>query len=109
MEDEMAVRRDRTGRWRYRTVVRLPDGKRVRISGCPTINNKQEADREERAHIERVLHPPARKEVPTFGEWFQGRYWREWVIARKNKPATVENKQSQFKHHIEPVFGAVPI
>ena len=33
-----------------------------------------------------------RKEIPTFKEWFKGRYWQEWVVGRRNKPSTVEGK-----------------
>ena len=46
-----------------------------------------------------------KKEVPTFAEWWHGRYWTEWVIGRKNKPSMVEHKRSIYEHHLEPVFG----
>jgi len=46
-----------------------------------------------------------RKEVPTFKVWFNGRYWTEWVIGRRNKPGTVEAKLCVFEQHLEPVFG----
>jgi integrase len=100
----MAVQRDENGRWRYRKWVRLPDGSRMRISGCPSINTRAEAEREERDHIGRVISPPPtrpeEKEVPLFGDWFNGRFWREWVVARKNKPAEVENKLCVYKNHL---------
>jgi integrase len=77
------------------------------------MNTKAEAEAEERAHIERVRNPPPpapeKREVPTFAEWFNGRYWREWVISRKNKPSTVEGKRSVYEHHLEPAFGRMPI
>ncbi len=43
--------------------------------------------------------------VPTFSEWFNGRFWREWVVGRKNKPSECESKRSIFAHHLEPAFG----
>jgi hypothetical protein len=30
-----------------------------------------------------VPAPPEKEEVPTFGDWFNGRFWREWVVAQK--------------------------
>jgi integrase len=47
--------------------------------------------------------------VPTFAEWFNGRFWIEWVIARRNKPSEVEAKKSIFKVHLEGEFGSVPL
>ncbi len=98
------------GRWRYREVVRLPDGTRERISGTAPkhVNTKVAAQQAMREHVERILHPertPKRKEIPTFDDWFTGRFWREWVIARKNKPTEVRSKETIYKVHIKPVFG----
>jgi hypothetical protein len=44
--------------------------------------------------------------VPTFAEWFEGRFWREWVIGRRNKPTEVKSKQYIFDRHLKPAFGA---
>jgi integrase len=106
----MPVRRTSDGRWRYRHVVHYPDGTRERISGsAPThINTKMAAEEAMREHIERCLHPertPSRKEYPTFKEWFDGRFWTEWVVSRKNKPSEVESKKSIMKIHLKPEFG----
>ena len=110
----MSARRDkRTGRWRYRKQVTLPDGSRKRIGGTPTKNTKKAAEEAERAHIarefdrfykEQVL-PSAGKEVPTYKEWFEGRFWREWVIGRRNKPTEQRSKRSIFRTHLEGRFG----
>jgi hypothetical protein len=48
---------------------------------------------------------PSRKEYPTFKEWFDGRFWTEWVVSRKNKPSEVGSKKSIMKIHLEPAFG----
>ncbi|HLL24953.1 MAG TPA: hypothetical protein VK427_22620 [Kofleriaceae bacterium] len=47
-----------------------------------------------------------KKELPTFTEWFNGRFWTEHVIAQDNKPSEVESKQSIMKIHLEPMFGS---
>jgi hypothetical protein len=63
-------------------------------------------------HIERVMHPervPTRKETPTFSEWFRGRFWKEWVVGRMNKPTEVRSKNIIFECHLEPRFGKMPL
>src|SRR3954468_19266317 len=103
----MPVRRrmDRGGWSVYRTMVKLPDGKKVRISGKPAINTKQAAVDAEREHIERELakirNPATAKEVPTFATWFKGRFWDEWVVGRKNKPSEVESKDGIYNFHLK--------
>jgi integrase len=47
--------------------------------------------------------------VPLFSEWFNGRFWEEWVIARKNKPSEVEAKRAIFNFHLRPAFGDVQL
>jgi len=106
----MPVRRESDGRWRYREMVRRPDGTRERISGCAPkhINTKTAAQQALLDHIERVLHPervPQSREVPTFAEWFKGRFWREWVIGRRNKPTEVKSKDFIYEGHLKPAFG----
>jgi integrase len=113
----MAVKRGKDGRWRFRVVVRdimLADGTHPRISGTPTENTKEAAramEREEvRLAIEAHRNPPAaRKEFPTFDEWFNGRFWREWVVGKKNKPSEVESKLSIYKLHLKEALGRLPL
>ncbi len=102
----MPVRRNQRGRWIYRTIVKLPNGGKVRVFGTPTINTQDQARKAERAHVERVLNPSAEpKEVPTYEEWFNDRFWREWVIGNQNKPSEVEAKRSIYDTHLGPAFG----
>jgi hypothetical protein len=73
----MSVARTPDGRWRYRVVVDLPSGKRIRISGCAPRhnNNKVAAQQAEKDHVLRVIAedeaaskaPP--REVPTVEEF----------------------------------------
>ncbi len=107
----MPVRRDKTGRWRYREVIELPDGSRDRINGsAPKHNNTKAAAQQalldhlhRRRNPERAPQP--RKEVPTFHEWFTGRFWQEWVVARKNKPTEIRSKEIIYRIHIKPALG----
>jgi integrase len=110
----MPIRRTNDGRWRYRHTVHYRDGTRERISGsAPThINTKAAAEQAMHDHIERCLHPervPSRKGGPTFNEWFHGRFWNEWVIGRKNKPSEQYEKETIYRCHLGPRFGAMPI
>jgi integrase len=106
----MPVRRNQRGQWVYRKVVKLWDGRRVRVFGTPQINTKLAAEKAEREHVERVLNPPPeRPEVPTYEEWFNGRFWREWVIGNQNKPSEVEAKKSIYDCHLGPAFGEMTL
>ena len=101
-----AYRDRRSGVWRYRKRIRLPDGSRPRIEGTPSLNTKLAAEKAERAHIERALrgepiNPP--KEVPTFAEFaetFMATYARS-----NNKPSEYEGKRSILTRHLLPAFG----
>ena len=104
----MPIRRTNDGRWRYRHVVQKPDGTRERINGsAPThLNTKVAAERAMLDHIERVLHPervPTRKETPTFADWFDGRFWTEWVIGRRNKPSEMRARATMRGHADSPI------
>lgn len=104
----MPSRQDETGRWRFRKMVDLPDGTRTRISGSApkNQNTKRACERAERLRIQEVMKPyEEEKEVPTFTEWFEGRFWREWVIARRNKPSERESKECSFRVHLKEAFG----
>jgi integrase len=70
------------------------------------VDNKRGAEEYERKLRQQLLDGTyQREEVPTFREWFNGRFWTEWVIGRKNKPSEVESKRSIFKHHLDRAFG----
>lgn len=109
LEESMAVRRDEEGRWRYRKVVKLPDGRKVRISGTPTLNTKVEAERAECDHVHRTLYPPPtpaqEKEVPTF-ETFVDEHWMPTYPASVgNRPSTVRGKEMELRVHLKPALG----
>jgi integrase len=106
--------------WRYRKVVRIGD-ERVRISGTPDVNTKLHAERAEREHIERVIstatiarHAPEslveKPPVPTFTEFFEGRYWTEYAIGEKeNREGTRNEKRAIFERHLKPALGDMPM
>lgn len=43
--------------------------------------------------------------MPTFEEWFLGRYMKEWCEGQQNKPGTVSEKKSIFEHHLRGLLG----
>jgi hypothetical protein len=92
-------------------VARRTDG---RISGTAPKNDntKGAAQAAMLAHIERTLHPdgvPRKEELPTFHEWFNGRFWREWVVGRKNKPTEQRSKKIIYECHLKDFFGSLPL
>ena len=117
----MPVRRDpRTGGWFFRTNVKTPDGKKLRLYGTPGVPGpyhdlaatKVGAQEAEQRAIRQALAPavaepppPTKQEVPTFDEWFTGRFWREWVVGRRNKPTEVKSKEFIYEGHLKPAFG----
>lgn len=107
----MAVSRDkRNGNWRYRKVVELPDGRKVRIFGTPAINTKQAAEAAERADILRTLDPRVeRKEVPRFRTFVEERWWPTYPAAAGNRATTKYEKEIHLRLHLLPVLGQVPL
>jgi len=110
----MPVRRSSDKRWRYREYVQIADGTTVRISGsAPKHDNTRTATQKALLeHVERVLYPgrgPQPKEVPTYEEWFHGRFWSEWVVGRKNKPTEQRSKKIIYDCHLKDAFGSLPL
>jgi len=107
----MSVRQDPDGRWRFRARLILPDGTHVRISGsAPSYDNTEAAAKraEAEAICAKVRETPEerqKKEVPTYAEWFNGRFWKEWVIAERNKPSERRSKEIIFRVHLNPDIG----
>src|SRR5437016_3501632 len=65
----------------------------------------------ERAPVERAFkgedEPTEIEAMPTFEEWFNGRFWREWVVGRKNKPSEAAAKKNVFDNHLQKPFGTL--
>jgi integrase len=117
----MPVRRDpRTGGWFFRTTVKTPDGKKQRLFGTPGVPGpyqdlaatkigaqeaEQRAIKSAFAGATVAATPTVKEEVPTFDEWFNGRFWLEWVVGRKNKPTEVRNKQGIYRLHLKDALG----
>ncbi len=107
----MAVYGDERGKkliWRYRKTITLPDGSKMRIAGKPNINTKVAAEKAEREHIQRLQSPapPPKKEVPTLDEF--SKTFLEQARAR-NKPSSVESKESTLRIHLSPIFGSMKL
>jgi len=97
-----AYRDKRTGAWRYRKWVKLPNGQRHRICGTPATNTKVAAESAERQHIDRVMNPERyaaqsasavsdEEEVPTVKE-FAPKFEAEYLP--RSKPTERRSKKS---------------
>lgn len=106
----------RTGYYFFRKWVKLPSGERRRLYGSvddvgQPFKKKSEADAAEERAIQ-ALRNPARGPVPTFAEWFNGRFWQEWVLGGPkgaNSPSEQEAKRSIYRVHLADFFGALPL
>lgn len=98
------------GKWRFRVVVKLPDGTKRRISGTPQVNTKGAAKAMERQEIEKLLNPNyvapviVKKLAPTFLEF--AKVFMEQGTAN-NKTSEQINKESVLRTNLVPWFGAV--
>lgn len=112
----MSARRDdrsKSGHWYYRKLIRLADGRRVRIFGVPTTvglpDSREGAEQAERDHIARVLKtgevtqtPPPPKEVLKLRDFVET--YVE-VSRLHNKPSSVDAKETTLRLHIVPALG----
>ena len=107
----MAVgKRKSTGKYFYRVVVKLPDGTKKRLTEGG-FAKAAEAKAAEHEAVEKAKAPKL-GEVPTFGQWFNGRFWTEWVIGGprgRNKPTEQESKRSIFNFHLKDFFGGIAL
>lgn len=108
-----AYRDKRTGRWRYRKWVTLPNGTRDRITGTPATDTKKAAEDAERKHVERAMTPgrvvPVSKpqqEVPTIRD-FSSRFMLEYLP--RQKPTERKSKERILDGQLLPFFGHLRI
>jgi len=78
---------------------------RIRVVSQHTARRKAEAEEREIRNSLAAGTYNNRKEVPTFKEWFDGRFWSEWVVAQRNKPSEKESKLGIYRNHLGPVLG----
>jgi integrase len=84
------------------------DELKPRVRRTSPVNTQRGAEQYERQVRQQLLDgtfEQPRKEVPTFTEWFEGRFWEEWVIGERNKPSEQESKKSVFKCHLKDRLG----
>lgn len=109
----MSVYKDGS-QWRYRRLVTLPNGSTERISGTPAINTKIEAEKAERAHIERTLDPSKAapkvepKRAPGFSQ-FASEWLAVYPASAGNKPSMIESRSYHIRFHLVPYFGSRPL
>jgi len=94
-------------------MIRLPDGRKVDISGTPPINTKAAAEAAERALIEETLNPrpkpkpePTREEVPRLKD-FRDRFLA--MPTKYGKPSGIETRKTIMDLHLIPFFGEMQL
>ena len=99
-------RKDQWGdTWRYRKWVTLPDGTRTRIAGTPDINTKKAAEEAERAHVERLLNPPAPKVERRLMSDVFDRFLEEHTTEAENRASEKAAKRGAIERHLRPALG----
>jgi integrase len=93
--------------WRYRKLVILPDGRRERVTGTPSINTKAAAVAAEKAHVARVLDPKKAASDLTFAAYWSSR----WLPAfgKKGAASTIETRNNVFETHLKAAIGSVQL
>ena len=99
--------------WRYRTIVTMPDGSKVRISGTPNVNTKVQAVEVERDHILRTRNPPPEeKKAPPKVKTF-ATYSKEWLktypLAADNRPSVRRGKETIVRIYLAPALDALAL
>src|SRR4051794_4917858 len=84
------------------------EGERYRRKS-PVDNKRGAEEYERKVRMDIQAGTFEREDVPTFDVWFNGRFWDEWVIGRKNKPSERHAKKSIFAYHLKKRFGAMPL
>jgi integrase len=112
-----ARRDDRNDHWYFRSVVRLPDGRRQRIFGLPSRwglpDTKAGALEAQRLEIQRVLATgevkptpapePPKKEIPTLSQ-FAPLFLEISSVA--NKPSALASNELVLRRHLLPRLGS---
>jgi integrase len=102
----MAARKDTEKGWVVDFVYQHPDGRKERVRKTSPVQNRPGAEQYERQIRQAILEGRyGREEVPTFEEWFHGRFWTEWVIGHRNKPSEQDNKKRYFRLYLRDAFG----
>jgi len=94
--------------WEINIDRRGLDGVAKPVRKKAKIQTRRGAEREEREIRQAIAegtYDQVREEAPTFEDWFNGRFWTEWVIGERNKPAEQESKRSIYKCHLKDRFG----
>jgi hypothetical protein len=102
-----AYRDLRNGTWRYRKLIRLPDGSSTRIEGTPNVNTKDAAEKAERDRIDReeeAIRNPKKEVAPIFAK-FAEKFMTTYAKTN-NKISEQTAKRSILTHHLLPALGA---
>ena len=115
MSVRRATRRDpKTGAareyWIVDVVFEHADGRRERVRKVPPVQTRRGAEEYERQLRAELLHPsPIAKEVPTFRQFVEERWWPTYPHAAGNRPSTIGEKASHLRLYLKPTLGHVPL
>lgn len=99
------IRKIRSGRYQWRTVVTLRDGTKTRANGIETtVQAAVKAREQARVDAQRQSYTP--NATPTLGAYFN-----QWLSDREPYYSWSYNRgqRSLFEHHIKPALGARPL
>jgi integrase len=116
----MAVRREKRRdpksgateeRWLVDILYRHPDGRRERIRKVSPVSTRRGAEEYERQLRHSLLDGTfgQKKEVPSFEEFVDDRWWPVYPASAGNRPNTVREKEIHLRVHLKPAIGKVPL
>jgi len=102
----MSVRQQR-GKWLVDIVFEHADGRHERVRKVSPVNTKRGAEEYERQVRARLLEPRLhnQKEIPTFKQFVQDRWWPTYPTAAQNRHTTILEKECHLRVHLMPFFA----
>jgi integrase len=103
-------RSDGKRQWHYRKMVRLPDGRKKRVSGTPSRNTRLAAERAERDAIDLLINPRP-VEVEAVARPFRDvarDFMRDHATVR-NAPSEVYSKERILETYLLPELGDLDV
>lgn len=93
--------------WEVDIVLKLPDGKVLRERVRAPVSSRSGAKYWAEQREAELLRNGRKKEeppVPTMDEFFP-RFIEGYAKANRQKPSSIESKESIYRHHLKPLFG----
>jgi len=106
----MSARRVKNGsgreRWYVDFVFRHPNGRKERVRKISPIQTKLGAEDYERKLRNEMLNPtPKKKDMPTFEQFIDDRWWNVYPAEVGNRHSTIVEKESHLRLYLKPALG----